>query len=593
MAQKLEDFFSRTQRRRFLTSPNLNHLVVCIVIIGLHILGMVSGRFERMENIFLDYFFSKRPALHAHPDLAVIEIDEESLRTIGPWPWPRHYHEQMIRILKTWQARAVVFDFGFPETAEDRGGPLPAESIFQKKDNVYLPVELETKTGKKFYVHDLPIVLEPDGEKKAWVHSNPDLEKNARAVGHAHLDSDSDGLLRKVKPYLSEKGETYPYLALPVAFDYLKEELPGPMSLSLPLDAQGNLRIHWLGKWLATFEHYSYADLVRSAQAFERGAAPVISPENIKGKICLIGITAPDLSTPQATPVESAYPAAGVHATVISNLINHQLLIPASLEANTFFLGVIGFIASLLFVMSHNVRSFIFGLMLGGAWTLASFVLFWKKGIWIYTAQPLALILSLFIFSAIYSLLLSGREQSRLFDLATRDGLTGLYVIRHFREILNHLVSEAQRRKRTLCLILIDLDHFKRINDTHGHPAGDIVLKHSAGIIRACLRTGRGIHEADFVARYGGEEFIVVLRNSSLKEAAFKIAERIRKAVEKGVFEWENKIIPVTVSLGVSSLHAAENFPDPMVRRADEALYRAKKTGRNRVCVETVAGSSA
>ena len=591
MAPKLEDFFSRTERHRFLTPSNLNHLAVCILIIGLHILGMVSGRLERMESIFLDYFFRNRPLLHAHPDLAIIEIDEESVRTIGSWPWPRGYHAQMVRILKTWQARAIVFDFPFPKI-EDFERDTGVKPIFQKGDRVYLPVNLETKTGKKIYVHDLPIVLEPEGERSAWVHSIPELEKNAQAVGHTELDSDSDGLLRKVRPYLSQNGETYPYLAFPVAFDYLGKELPGPAGLSLPLDAKGGLRIHWLGKWLETFEHYSYADLVRSEQAFQRGSKAVISPETIKGKICLIGVTAPDLATPKATPMESAYPTVGVHATVISNLLSNQFLIPVSLETNTFCLGIIGFIASILFVMSHQVRSFIFGLMLGGLWLAVAFILFWKKGIWVYTAQPLLLILSLFVFSAIYSLLLSGREQSRLFDLATRDGLTGLYVIRHFREILNHLVSEAHKKKRTLCLILIDLDHFKRINDTHGHPAGDSVLKNSARIIRSCLRANRGIHEADFIARYGGEEFIVVLRNANLKEAAFKIAERIRKAVESAVFEWEDKIIPVTVSLGVASLHSNENFPDPMVRRADEALYRAKETGRNCVCVETVATGS-
>lgn len=591
MAQKLEDFFSRTERHRFLTSANLHPFAVCVLIIGLHIFGMVSGHLERVENIFLDAFFRQRPPLGAHPDVVIIEINKESLQAIGPWPWPWRYHEQMIRILKSWQARGIVFDFAFPNLKEAQQDQN-LKAVFESKDKVYLPVSLEVKTGKKIYVHDLPVVLEPEGERKSWIHSIPELEKNARAVGHTHLRSDPDGVLRKIEPYLSESGESYPYLALPVAFDYLGQELPVPGNLALPLDRKGELRVHWLGKWPETFERYSYADLVRSAQVFERGSEPVISPEKIKGKICLIGITAPGLAVFKSSPLESPYPTVGVHATVISNLASGRLFIPASLEANVFCLSVIGFIASIFFVMSHKVRSFVFGLMLGAFWLALAFILFWKKGIWVYAAQPLLLILSLFVFSAIYSLLVSGREQSKLFDLATRDGLTGLYVIRHFREILNHLVSEAYRKRRSLCLILIDIDHFKMINDTHGHPAGDMILKNTARLIQSCLRTTRGIHEADFIARYGGEEFIVVLRNVDLKQAAFKIAERIRDTVQKAVFEWEDKIIPVTISLGVANLHSDENFPDPMVRRADEALYRAKGSGRNRVCIETVAGGS-
>jgi diguanylate cyclase (GGDEF)-like protein len=200
---------------------------------------------------------------------------------------------------------------------------------------------------------------------------------------------------------------------------------------------------------------------------------------------------------------------------------------------------------------------------------------------------PVILILTLFVFSAIYTQFTTTRERSALFHLATRDGLTDLYVIRHFRIIMNQIVREAAVRKEPLSIILLDIDHFKNINDTYGHPAGDMVLKNIAVVLTKYIRKKRPFSQIDFAARYGGEEFILMLRKAGLKEAVGQVAERLRKKIEETRFEWEGKVIPVTASFGVASLHPGENVPDPMVHRADAALYRAKEAGRNRICPET------
>jgi diguanylate cyclase (GGDEF)-like protein len=157
--------------------------------------------------------------------------------------------------------------------------------------------------------------------------------------------------------------------------------------------------------------------------------------------------------------------------------------------------------------------------------------------------------------------------------------------------ILNQSVTDAKERKQPLAVILMDIDNFKKINDTYGHPAGDMVLKKAAQEISRCFRVKRASHQVDFAARYGGEEFIIMLRGAALQDAGFKVAERVRQTVEKAEFDWEGVKIPVTLSLGVAMLHEDENVPDLMVRRADEALYRAKKAGKNRVCLETFAAS--
>lgn len=586
---KIDDLFARNRRGRFLSFLDIPHLLICILIIGFYVMLLASGRLDRAENNVLDFFFRQKPLRAAHPSIVLIEIDKESLESIGAWPWPWSYHAQLLKALKDWQVRSVVFDFYFKDAAT----PQEAEQIQQSEQGgplVYLPVALEPKSGKKIWVHGMPIVIEPENEKKGWTHSLPKIEKGARDLGHRNLKQDPDGIIRRVEPYQSYAGESYFYLPIKAGTDYLGEPVRNLFDFKAPLDSKGNLMIHWSGKWRDSFRRISYADLVRSLQALEKNMKPVIDPSTLKDKICLIGLTAPDAADFKVSPLDSEIPVLGIHANTLNNVLTGNYLAPASFSTNSFCLCILGFIASVLFVVFGSVVSFVAALLMGAVWVAFTFFVFIEKSIWVYTLHPVFLILTLFIFSAIYDQIRSRDERVKLFDLATRDGLTGLFVIRHFREILNQSVQESRQAKQPLSVILMDIDNFKKINDTYGHPAGDMVLKKCAQVIQQCFRSKRPAHLVDFAARYGGEEFIIMLRNATLKNASFHVAERVRKAVESATFEWEGTVIPVTMSLGVATMRNTENIPDLMVRRADEALYRAKKTGKNRVCIETFAG---
>lgn len=586
---KLDELFTRKKRNRFLEALDFPHFLVCALVIGLYVLLLSSGRLDGIENNFLDFFFKQRPRQAAHPAVAVIEIDKESLQAVGPWPWPWSYHAQLIETLRRWKAKQIVLDFQLKEETvpEDAAKLL---KVLQEAPDVYFPVSFEEQGAKKFYIHSMPVELEPDKEKKAWIHSVPAAEKFAKGLGHKNVLLDNDGVMRRVIPYISYAGESYFYLPLKAAADFSGENLRSGFDLKLPLDSRGLLLINWLGKWQETFERYSYADIIRSDQAIIKRMPPVISPEKLRGKICIVGLSAPDIADFKASPLESSYPVLGVHANVLSNALSKNFIKPVSKTVNVLCLCLIGFIASVLFALFGNVASLFFGLILGFVWIAASFVLFVREGLWFYSFYPFLLILNLFIFAAIYNQFRSKKEEARLFQLATRDGLTGLYVIRHFRDILNQAVADARERKQPISVILLDLDNFKKINDTYGHPAGDMVLKQTAEVVKKCFRSKRPMNEVDFAARYGGEEFIIMVRNADLKAAGLYVAERIRKAVEEFAFDWEGTRLTVTVSVGVATLHADESIPDVMVRRADEALYRAKKTGKNRVCLETFAG---
>jgi diguanylate cyclase (GGDEF)-like protein len=176
---------------------------------------------------------------------------------------------------------------------------------------------------------------------------------------------------------------------------------------------------------------------------------------------------------------------------------------------------------------------------------------------------------------------LDARYQMRLAEGALHDPLTGLYNRRHLDDRLAAELAAAQRHGRPVSLLMIDIDHFKEVNDGHGHLAGDEALKMVAFVLRGAVR------KEDVLARYGGEEFVVVARETVL-DGAHALAERIRRAVERSHCAWQGQELGVTVSIGVTVSVGLTEFVQGKTERevleaADRALYLAKKGGRNRV----------
>jgi diguanylate cyclase (GGDEF)-like protein len=169
------------------------------------------------------------------------------------------------------------------------------------------------------------------------------------------------------------------------------------------------------------------------------------------------------------------------------------------------------------------------------------------------------------------------RYARKMYQVALRDGLTGAYNRRYLEERLASEVAFAKRHEAPLTVLMLDIDHFKRINDDFGHQAGDMVLKAFCEILQEGVRT------EDVVARYGGEEFSVLCRDT-LERDALILADRLRLGVESAEFVWAGKKISVTVSIGVAGTKENDvSEATALVAAGDQALYRAKETGRNRV----------
>ena len=168
-----------------------------------------------------------------------------------------------------------------------------------------------------------------------------------------------------------------------------------------------------------------------------------------------------------------------------------------------------------------------------------------------------------------------------LSQIAITDSLTHVYNRRHFDELLYKEVKRFNRRRySSLSLMMIDIDHFKKLNDQHGHLTGDSVLREVARLLK------EGVRETDTIARYGGEEFVVVMPDTHIDGAVFK-AETLRKKVQTTEFPGHDGPVHITISIGVAAY--ASGSPRDLVKAADEALYEAKHSGRNRI----VAGKAA
>lgn len=169
-----------------------------------------------------------------------------------------------------------------------------------------------------------------------------------------------------------------------------------------------------------------------------------------------------------------------------------------------------------------------------------------------------------------------------LTEMANFDGLTGAWSRQYFDRRIEEECSRNRRFKRSMSIIMLDVDHFKNVNDTLGHLYGDFVLKEMVTIIKNRIR------EIDLLARYGGEEFVILLPETDKDQSLF-LAEEIRKIIEKHQFIWRGNKMDITISLGVSSLNNETCKLEELMKEADDALYLSKDGGRN--CVSTIVSS--
>jgi diguanylate cyclase (GGDEF)-like protein len=168
------------------------------------------------------------------------------------------------------------------------------------------------------------------------------------------------------------------------------------------------------------------------------------------------------------------------------------------------------------------------------------------------------------------------KRNKKLQEISVTDSLTGLHNHKHLMEKIGSEVTRSERHEHSFAVLMIDIDYFKKYNDTYGHQAGDDVLRKMAAIFMESVRS------SDYVARYGGEEFMILLPETGM-DKAMNSAKRIRKRLARETFGNGKSKIPITISMGIATYPDHGEDPETLVSKADAALYQAKKAGRNRV----------
>ncbi|MEQ4575179.1 CHASE2 domain-containing protein [[Pseudomonas] boreopolis] len=486
------------------------------------------------------------------PRLAIIAIDDRSLQALGSWPWPRAVHARLVDQLSAAGANAVALDLVFSEPdsrAPDDDRTLGA--AIARNGRICLPV-----------IPSMDAALPPQE-----LLPTPTVAAGTHCFGHTDLERDADGVTRGV--YLRAGLGDAHWPALGAALAGVEPPPPGLRS-NIPGDGtayrwhrDAYAGIRYAGP-PGTFPTFSYIDVIEGRV-----------PSNLlRGRNVIVGVTASGLGPRFLTPMsqQTWMSGAEVQANVASMLLQSKAVTPLPPTLRMLlaaFLAAAG--AWVATLPAQRRRGWVAApvVALGGI-ALAGLLLLLgaERG----TAIAPAMITTAAVFAAWLGIHLHHWR-----TLAERDPLTGLANRRGFETAFAREFEAARRSGKPLALILIDVDHFKQVNDRLGHPTGDLVLRGIAGAARAHARRAR-----DLAARLGGDEFALLLPETP-REKACQCAEHLLAHVHELHAADPRHPPAITVTLGVHS--AVPGNPDQSTQgffaQADAALYRAKEGGRD------------
>lgn len=413
-----------------------------------------------------------------------------------------------------------------------------------------------------------------------------ELLNNCRSIGAINVVSDEDGIIRTAIPFLSYNKNLYPSLAMAIATEFftnnknLKFLENGNLKFGnkvLPISNEGNILINWKAK-AGSYQHYRISDLITSYNTFQSMEEPEINPEVFRNKIVLIGDTTagPNKLT---TPMSHAISGTEVQANIVDCFINKNEFITRCTPLINFILALVfSFcmgVAVLKLRSGFTVATVYSGIVI--VYILLALFLFMNYKLWVDIIFPLGFMTIVFIVTFLVKYTIMAKAYEDTYQLAIKDGLTGLFNHKYFQETLSRDMKRALRHNETLSLLILDIDNFKKFNDKYGHRAGDAILKQVSSTLKICVRT------SDLVARYGGEELAVILYNSNYKNAQL-VAHKILNDIQNNVYIFKNHTYKdITVSIGVSNYPLQALSPSSLIDIADKAMYKAKNNGRNQV----------
>ena len=534
--------------------------------------SMENRTFDIRQNVI-----AKSGVREHNKDSVIVAIDDASYEYIldhyGEWPLRRDMYAKMVDYIESQKPKTVAFDLMFVKSMKSAiSADNSLADVFKKYDNVYTSMNLDNQPEDLRKAQQLPdkLAISPDS-----VADNPIEYSNCRIILQGILDATShigminvsrsdDGVLRKMPLYLKYNNKYYPQLG------YLVAQGSGMMK-KVQSDDEASVILNWYGP-AETFENIPMYKLLKAADGGET------FDYDFHNKIVYFGATAASLFDIKTVPVDKVYPGVEVQATYVNNLLDGSLIKKCPEYVNL-LAGLVLALLTVLAVLKIQSMPTAFGLSftIYTVYVLFAYELMRMNYYWIKIVSPVAFAIFAFILAVIIKYLIKSRDFDAQYKLATTDGLTELYNHRYFQEQMQNQVSHSKRYGVPLSLIIIDIDFFKKFNDTYGHQSGDAVLRQVAFALK------KNVRATDIVCRYGGEEMSIILPNTKYEEAV-GIANKLCTIVSEKKCKLANgKESNVTISLGVSTYGADGETPAIIIESADKRLYHAKENGRNRV----------
>ncbi len=581
----------------------LYSLIVFVIFGFLAWLGHYSAFREFINKVEQSSFDLRQSAIVKHKkankSLVIISVDDASYEYImdkyGSWPIPRSVWASVVNGLELAQPKYLIFDMLFLKPdLRDTIGDKEFVNAVRNNRNVYLSMNFDNYSDdiRRSPVLDSKLKLKVndgilfDSEYITYINARcvmKELSKASENIGMINVARDNDGIIRNAIPVFKYKGDYYPNLSLKVALDML--DIDGvtfkdnyiilDKDHKIPLDATKRTIMNWYGK-SGTYKHIP---LWKVLKAQKEGDNAFLRKE-FKNKVVYIGTTATSLSDVKSVPTDSNMAGVELHTTFLNNILDNNFIKKVSMKVDFLFSIILSLIIGYFVLKTTSVlKSFVFLFcVLGIYYIFSTYMMLWFN-IWLTLVIPYISVVATFVFIYCEKYLLKLKDYEQTYKLAVTDGLTQLYNHRYFQEQMIINTNNYNRYGSVFSLILIDIDFFKKFNDTYGHQSGDCVLMQVANIIKKNSRT------SDIACRYGGEEMAVILTNTS-KPDAVTTANKICDAIRAYDFVLANgQKVKVTISVGVSSCNINMK-PQEIIERADKCLYKAKEAGRDRVVSE-------
>jgi len=547
-------------------------IVAIVVLIYSFLLSKLSiFAVAKLKSIDFFYKISRliKPQQENIDKISIISIDEDSLEALKKkWPWERTMFATLIDRLQRYKPRLICFDISFVGKSRNKEDDLLLAESMRNAGNVIIASHFDAK-GK-------------------YVVSDKIFSDAVLTYGFVNKPRDRDYFVRRARiPYFSKDRRiidlSFEFKTICKYFNInladvlyspenntirMPKKQDGQDYISFTLRGDGTIPINYQARF-REFKIIPFWKVVKED----------LPEDTFQNKIVIVSLTSEIFHDIYNTPL-GILPGATINANAILMFLNNNFIkeIPFWMD-----LLILVFFVLITTFVTYRITA-----LKGLIFSIISIIVFISICIYLSLQNYWADYFSVIFFVGTTYLGISTHkyiklmiESTHLKTLAITDGMTGLFIYRYFQIRLQNEFARAIRYNLNLSLIMLDIDHFKHINDTYGHQQGDFVLRSLAEILQETSR------KSDVLVRYGGEEFCIILPHTN-QEGAFMYAERSRKAVENFNFRLINstKTLKVTISLGVVNFPTVKaKSTEELVRFADTALYKAKKGGRNRVCI--------